>query len=155
MSQRHLSKLYRFLVAEASGGFWRRYTVAREVRYDEDKKDDQRYVLLDRKTGTELAWMSARSLPGCCGVALLYNFKGTPHNIGELVKLGQSAATRAGYGQVIFTLKTGSDALHAACDKVNTVEAGFINGKTGNRITTVVKDLRQPGKLGKSEVVSE
>ncbi len=143
MGQRHLSKIYKHLVAESSGGLFKKYSVLRDVRYDEDKQHDQRYILINRKTTKEHAKMTLRSLPGCCGVAILHSFTGDPEHVAEFIKLGISACKKAGYGQLMFTLRMNSKILDLVVKTDDDSRHSFMNGKTGNVVTSVHIDLKQ------------
>ena len=138
MGANHLTKLGRRLSAEAKG----KYAVTQVRRYDEDKRSDQRYELVQRKDDKTVATMSVQSLPGCCGIALFHNFSGNADGITEFVRIGREAARKAGYGLSLVTFRAGNDVLgHIGGERIE-----FVNGKTGNTVVVVTTVLPQETK---------
>lgn len=116
-----------------------------------DKQDnpERTYELLHKKTDKLLARMTTQALPGCCGVMVLYNFYGKSEFVNQLIEVGETAARKNGYGLTLFTMRVDSPALTRA-------GTTFINGKTGNEIAVILRDLQQePKKKIEEFVVSE
>lgn len=141
MGQRHLSSVYKLLSSEVKGKF----SLVRELRYEEDKKNDQRYTLVNRKTQKESSSLTFRSLPGCCGVALLHSFKGDRKDVVEFINYVLKAVKRAKYGQVLLTLRSDSRII----ESLPTHEGfEFLNGKTGNKVVTILINLEaEPARV--------
>ena len=98
--------------------------------------------------------MTVQSLPGCCGVLVVHSFTGEVKPVVEFIKTAMRAAKRAGYGQVLFTLRSDSAILESFPQEPVTGDNGdgtvyypravFRNGKTNNMIALVTINLEQP-----------
>ena len=163
MGARHVSQLGSLLKAEAGKRYFvieagakqfaifnREGTAVRHVEGFDVNEPSRKYDLRSTLTMKSLAGMSIQSLPGCCGVCVLHSFSGEVKHITEFIKSGIRAAKRAGYGMVLFTLRSDSGILGSfleaevpASYTINN-RLDFRNGKTNNTVTTVTINLTQP-----------
>jgi hypothetical protein len=137
MGAQHITDMAKFLALSATSDL----TPVRVVRYDEEKKHDARYSFLDPK-GQEKVSMTIRSMPGCCGVCLLHSFNGRAETLAKAIKIAITAAKRANYGQVLFTLVSTSRVLEVLRDIPHSSLQAWTNGKTGRVIVTYTVDLK-------------
>lgn len=171
MGARHVSQLGSLLKAEAG----RRYYVVeagarvfsiytREGNFQQQvegfdvDKPNRAYELRSSLTTKTLAKMSVQSLPGCCGVCVLHSFSGEPKYVTEFIRTGIRAAKRAGYGQVLFTLRSDSQILQSFVPEdihpelpVPTFHIQFRNGKTNNSVTLVTVHLPQAERTARRD----
>lgn len=147
MGMRHVNAMSKFLALEARGQY---ALVTVEPAYDEERRLPQRRYELHTRKGDHVATMTAQSLPGCCGICVLHSFSGTNEGIRDFIDIGFKAAKRAKYGMVLFTLKLGNPILDMVpfldrvAGDVQEFRAGFMNGKTGNLVTVVMKVTGAP-----------
>ncbi len=166
MGAAHVKTLGSFLQAESG----RRYYVTPSTRhfpvYDnhgtfqrnvegvDASSPDQRFSLRSVLTTREVASMVVQSLPGCCGVCVVHSFRGDSAKVVEFIKIAVKAAKRAGYGQLLFTLKVDSTILDSFRPEESAADgddgridwARFRNGKTNNLVTLVTIYLHQDEK---------
>lgn len=134
MGAQHTSQFTRALQAEARGKFY----VTQVIRDFErpDQHPYRRYALINRgSVGTEVAAMSAQTLPGCCGILLLHNFSGSDRDINAFIGMAVKAAARVGYGLVLLSVTAAHEAVAQGIGPQYAVE--FTNPKTGNVVRVV------------------
>jgi hypothetical protein len=102
--------------------------------------------LLGKSNRTELAALTTRSLPGCCGICLIHGFSGGAKAIAKLIGFVGAGAKTVGYGAVLLTLVSTSP-IAAVLLEAGWTEIRSVNGKTGNTVSTFYLGLGQPGKL--------
>ncbi len=108
-----------------------------------------------RKNGGEVASFSTRSLPGCCGVLLVYGFSAADHVAMVDIMLGVLKGAKAGgYGAVMCTL-TGGSLLTALAGHTDVKAVVFRNAKTDRVVTQLTFDLKQPERPKPKDAVVE
>ena len=152
MGARHIEEFGSYLKAESGSRFY----VKDEVPYTRNltckacidtrlEDPNKTFSLYSSSTPTKkVASFDAQPLPGCCGVLLLSNFKGEKLKfIITFINIAFKAAKRVGYGQVLLTLRQESAIIAGLTD---IYQQTWRNGKTGNMVVTITKDLLQPEK---------
>lgn len=94
----------------------------------------------------------ARPMPGCCGVLVVYYLrpnstleaKEAARLYKETVGLILEAAKAAKYGMVAMSLLSNSHQAIKILREQNFTDCSFINGKTGNGVVMLLKNLEQP-----------
>lgn len=124
-----------------------------ESGQDEDGKATGTYTIMLKKTGRRYADFSVKSLPGCCGVAVLshVNTNWIPDTTKlikthqEIVEIAIAAAFKAKYGMLMATQRADSTVLPAyPATRGWEYASHFNNGKTNNDILALFLDLKQP-----------
>lgn len=164
MGARHVSQLGSYLKAAAGSRFYvteagaKLFTIYnREGHFERQVEGfnvdvpSRKYDLRSSLTTKTLASMAVQSLPGCCGVCVLHSFSGEVKYITHFIRFGIQAAKKAGYGQVLFTLRSDSSVLAEFAETPGVSSAAppiqhhtFRNGKTNNMVSLVTINLMQP-----------
>lgn len=137
MGALHTSQFGRKLQAEVTG----KYFVREEHLHNRNDPDGvaRKYELYTRKDDKWQASLVMQPLPGCCGVALFYNLVGEADKVAILVNASYAAAQKARFGLALLTLRSES----AIIPKLDATATPFLNGKTDNSVSMVVKVLPQ------------
>lgn len=169
MGARHVSQLGSYLKAAAGSRFYvteagaKLFTIYnREGHFERQVEGfnvdvpSRKYDLRSSLTTKTLASMEMQSLPGCCGVCVLHSFSGEVKYITHFIRFGIQAAKRAGYGQVLFTLRSDSSILESFPDPATSLDGEvrqhqFRNGKTNNLVTTTIIHIDQPERTARRD----
>lgn len=156
MSAIHANKFTEKLYLLKGPGYLREF----KIPYSDDATEKE-YIYYQE--GEKLISFRARPLPGCCGVLVVYYVRpaskiDNPQALfTATIKVILEAAKKAEYGCVQMSLlETSDEAISLLQNEgFENLFNPIRNGKTGNLIVVLGKDLDQPAKTDKKKFVVE
>lgn len=147
MGHQNIREFTRRIQAAAPAGYF--IDVEEPIRNEEHWRGLS-LIRRSNKDATSEASLRVQTMPGCCGVVILHQFRGYGKtamlSLMKLVEAVTTGAQRAKYGQAVLTLLNDSELIplleHAAWGKATV----FLNGKTDNSVATLIKLLPQEAR---------
>lgn len=145
MAHNNIRDFMRRIQAAAPSGYF--VDVTEPMRNEDRAWRSISLIKRNNPDATAEATLEVQSLPGCCGVVILHNFrsygKAAMLSLMKLIEAATTGAQRVKYGQAILTLLVDSELIplleHAGWGKASV----FLNGKTDNRVSVLMKELPQ------------